>query len=103
MNNNWTAEKKGRNCVLTKDFGGLQAGDKGWIFDVNGDTVVVLSKTTKDVPAERALKRVGMTHEEADDCVKLTIGKPRSNFKDVLVSQAEVDKLVQEKLDSLNS
>jgi hypothetical protein len=99
--NKWTAEKKGRNCILVKNMGELQAGDKAWVFDVTDTSVMVLSKTEKDVTGGRSLKKVTMTHDEADDCVKLTIGKPRSNFKDVLITQSEVNQLVQSKLDSL--
>ncbi len=92
---------KGRNCVISQDFGGLLAGDKAWIFDVTDTGVVVLSKTTKDVDASRALKKVVMTFDQADDHVKLTIGKPRTNFKDVLVTQEQVDQLVADKLSQL--
>ena len=96
-----TKWNKGRNCVLARDFDVLKTGDKAWIFDVTDDAVVLLSKTAKDVDSSRALKKVTMTHDEADECVKLTIGKPRSNFNDVLVSESDLKELLDKKLEQL--
>lgn len=96
-----TVWNKGRNCVFTSDFESFKTGDKAWVFDSTESTVTLLTKTSKDVAPERALKKCSLTVEQASACVRLTIGKPRANFKDVLVSQDEVNALVESKLNQL--
>lgn len=92
---------KGRNCILAEDFGGALAGDKAWIFDVNPDSVTLLTKTSKDVDSTRALKRIVVPVVDAERVIKLTTGKPRNNFKDILIDPAVVDALMADKLASL--
>lgn len=92
---------KGRNCVLATAFGGAQAGDKAWIFDVGADSVTLLTKTSKDVDPSRALKRIVVPLTDAETVIKLTTGKPRNNFKDILVDPAQIDALLASKVASL--
>jgi len=92
---------KGRNCQLSTDFGGALAGDKAWIFDVSSTEVTLLTKTSKDVDPSRALKRIVVPIADAENVVKLTTGKPRNNFTDILVDPAKIDQLAAEKLATL--
>jgi len=92
---------KGRNCQLATDFGGALAGDKAWIFDVSSDSVTLLTKTSKDVDASRALKRIVVPIANADTVIKLTTGKPRNNFTGILVDQSQIDALAADKLATL--
>ncbi len=93
---------KGVNCVLISDFtcGGIdfKKGDSGWIYEVTDDSLVVLTKTSEKVDASRAIKRVTIPLDSAEDVVKLTTGKPRKDFSSIFVTKEDLAALAASKM-----
>lgn len=101
MTKDWE-KKKGVNCGLAQDFscGGIdfKAGDKAWIFEVTEETVTLLTKTPKDVNADRSLKKVIIPMALAEATIKLSTGKPRKDFSSIFVTKEEIDKMAATKM-----
>lgn len=74
MSKDW---KRGRNCEFVVDTTNVKVGTKAWVFTVGKEDVTFLTK--KDQTP--SLQKVTLSVEEAETCVAVKPGKPRSDFE----------------------
>jgi len=95
-------DKKGVNCGLARDVSSngvdFKAGDKAWIYDVNENGIVLLTKTNKDVEASRSLKKIVVPLDQAEATIKLSTGKPRKDFSSIFVTKEDMEKMAADKM-----